>query len=302
MFNMRKLNCLKFVLMCSPLVLTSCIATNPYSKFYNDATQGMRLKEIRNGSAKVNYNPKVIQGIDIGTDTKAMLENGYCLLGYSTFNGGDADERQAIRHAMRIGADAIVLYSSYSHTVSGALPITIPTIESSTTQSSGQASGSGMIYGSGGMANYSGSARGYGSSQTTTYGQQTTMMPFSVRRYDYHASFWLKNTNVIVFGAIVRDLSADERKAIGQNNGVAIIAVVKRTPAFTADFFEGDIITKTYEAKVVDQEDWITKVRFFEGKQVVVTVIRKGQEMKKEVTFNTRSESSPSSKEIEVEK
>lgn len=268
------------------LTLTGCVMPNPYSQFYCDNTQGMNDAHIRNLTTPPPE-PLVYSGTIPLQDSNAMLENGFGLLGWSSFNGAPVNQDLAVQQARYLRADAVVVYSTYTHTLSGAMPLTLPEVKTVTSHGSGFASGSGTAFGPGGMVNYSGSANTFGSSQTTIYGSRTTYMPYNVNRYDYHASFWLKNTN-IVFGAVLGDLTPEERKSTGSNHGVAIRVVIRNTPAFEADLLEGDIIKKVNDTDITGPTPWNTMLSENLGKAVVVTIIRDGKEEKKTVTLRSK--------------
>lgn len=269
-------------------VITGCVTTNPYSQYYQDNTRGMHAANIRNDYSPSSA-PLVYQGKNPEQDAKAMLENGFGLIGWSSFNAGPIDQDQAVRQARSLRANAVIVYSTYTHTLSGALPLTLPEVQTVTTHGSGIATGSGTAFGSGGMVNYSGSANAFGSSQSTIYGSRTTYMPYNVSRYDYHASFWLKNTN-IVFGAVLRDLTTEERKSTGSNHGVAIGVLIKNAPAFDADLLEGDIIKKVNDTDITGPATWSTMLSDNLGKAVVVTFIRDGKEQQKTVTLRSQGQ------------
>ena len=267
-------------------LIAGCVTNNPYSQFYNDATQGKRAADIQNDYSPPP-DPVVYQGKNTEQDAKAMLENGFMLLGWSSFSGAPIDQEQAVRQARSLRASAVIVYSTYTHTLSGAVPLLVPDVQTVTTHNSGFATGSGTAFGSGGMLNYSGSANSFGSSQTTINGSRTMYMPYNVNQYDYHASFWIKNTN-IVFGALLRDLTLEERRSLGSNHGAAIRVVVKNSPAFDADLIEGDIIKKLNDTDIAGTAQWYQMLGDYLGKTVVVTIFRNGKEERKTVTLRSK--------------
>jgi hypothetical protein len=95
-----------------------------------------------------------------------MIENGYAMLGYSSFTGPQWNQNQAIDKAKELKASVVVLYSKFLDTRSELQPVVIPDIKIST--SSGQATAFGSAYGSGGYASGSATAFGTGTSTTST--------------------------------------------------------------------------------------------------------------------------------------
>lgn len=125
--------------------------------------------------------PMIFGGSDPQEDGKKMFENGYALVGYSSFwKGGSLDWEDAKIQAKKVGAEIVFCYSKYKDTVSGVYPLITPDVRTSTTTSSGS------IYGSGGYGTYSGSGT------TTTYGTNTTFIPYNISRSDYLATYWGK--------------------------------------------------------------------------------------------------------------
>jgi len=156
------------------ILLVGC--TNPYTKFYLDRTRGVDTTAI-----VPTDKPLLFRGNDPDVDYFRMLEDGFNLIGYSNFNGADnVNVSSALKQATKINASVVLVYSKYTNTVSGLVPLTLPDTQTSTTTLYGN------VMGPGGFATYSGSA------SSTTYGTRTMYMPFSVNRYDYFASYWVK--------------------------------------------------------------------------------------------------------------
>ena len=110
------------------LVFSGC--ANPYAKFYNDLSGGINVLENPNFIIATNK-PKLVQGSDTEKDTLRMMEEGYVLLGVSSFNAGNVNQRGAANHAAKVHADTVIVYNSYTGTVSGSMPLTMPNTQSS---------------------------------------------------------------------------------------------------------------------------------------------------------------------------
>lgn len=252
------------------LFFMGCI--NPYAKYYYDVARGIDITRVESTSTD---EPKIFRGNAIETDNQTMLENGYSPLGYSSFNAGNVSENQAVIQAKDVHASVVIVYSKYTNTVSGLLPLTLPTTQTSTTSLSGS------VYGSGGSANY------YGNAYTTTQGSRTTYIPYNVNRSDYFATYWVKMKTPI-FGVQVRELTPELRKQINSNKGLVIIAVIKNSPAFMADLFKGDILKKIGDVEIIDYNSFKQAGSKYTGKKVDVVILRDNQEIIKEITFNEK--------------
>lgn len=245
------------------IMLAGC--SNPYTKFYTDYTQGVNVLEDQRfivGTGK----PTLLQGTTPEQDEQRMVEDNYVLLGASSFNGAEEDQRAAIQQAKKVDADTVIVYRRYTNTLSGSMPITTPDIQTS--------SHSGIIYGAGGTAGYFGSS--------TTYGSRTTYMPYNVNRYDYLVTFWIR-AKPPRLGIVFTDLTPEERENVGSNKGVRVRAVIKNSPAFAADLVRGDIIRKFNDLEVIDTAHLSELAANAAGPTIRLEILRKGETIEKAV-------------------
>lgn len=268
---------MKQLLYMSFVILLTACASNPFSKFYSDLTNGEDLTKFNHLILlEKGQKPLLYKGADKDEDRIKMLENNYTMIGYSSFNAGNVDENGVYSQAKKVHATAIVLYSQYTNTVSGSMPLTLPNTQSSNTNISGN------VYGSGGYANYSGYAN------TTTYGTKTTYIPYNVRRYDYGATYWVKRKS-ITFGIVPVDLDADLRAKIQSNKGMLIEAVIKNSPAFRADIFRGDILKSIGTIDIYERSNLEEALNKYIGTMAKVIILRNGKLIEKEVIFNNKA-------------
>jgi len=259
----------KLLLTVLGLSFVGCV--NPYAKFYV-ASVGA-FNRTRPSAITMGETPKMFRGDNPDADLQKMLEDGYGPLGYSSFNSADVSVESALEQARSVNADVVICYSEYTNTLSGVVPLTVPNTKSETTNLSGS------TFGSGGYGSF------HGTANTITTGTQTTYVPYSVNRYDYLATYWVKNEPTIL-GVHIRGMRAEERKAVGGNKGVSIIAVVKNSPAYRADFFKGDILQKIAGADLYEVSDLLATVEKYQGQKVVIEYNRDGEEFKKTVQLN----------------
>lgn len=249
----------------------------PHTQYYHDLIQG----QDTSNAIFTTEEPKVIIGSNVEDDKIKMLEEDYIPIGYSDFHGPQVSQQQAIDKAKELKASVVLLYSKYLDTKSGVKPVVIPDIQ--TSQSSGQATASGSAYGSGGYA--TGSATAYGTGSTTTYGTKTIYQPYSIDRFSQGAVYFVKRKGTIS-GLIAIDLPPDLRDKIKSNKGVLVIAVLKQTPAFSADILRGDIIKKINNIEIIDQKQGQQILISGAGKKATFTILRDGKEIVKEVKLN----------------
>jgi hypothetical protein len=248
-----------WVIVLAFLAFIAC-ASNPYSKFYvNRARPSQAVPAVPGATIEV------LRGNDPSQDFLSMLENGFTLLGFSSFNGPTARVGQAIDQGRQVGASTVVLYGKYSGTVSGSIPIVLPNQPTTATTSE-----RGTIYGPGGTTVYSGTAVTTLSGGTTAYN-----IPYRVDRYDQFASFWVKSKPPIL-GVYYRDLDQAERSALQRNRGVVVMAVVKGSPAFVSDILRGDVLLQVAGADVLDVQQMNSLLLSNAGKRVVLQLMRAG--------------------------
>ncbi|MGA9852702.1 MAG: PDZ domain-containing protein [Gammaproteobacteria bacterium] len=253
-----------------PTILTAllCACANPFVQYYHPNNFYDPSRRVGPPSAS----PQIYAGSDFKQDTKYYLEEGYAVIGTSSFNGPSGQYSKAVDEGEKVGADIVILYSRYTNTVSGVMPLTTPHTETSTTNMNGS------VYGTGGMVTINGTAT------TDTYGSQTTYIPYSVNRSDYMAVYLAKSKPR--FGAYYINLSDNERQTIGSNSGVKITLIVNESPAFYADILPGDIILKINGLAASDVQTFISESQQFGGQQVKLTILRNGKTIQKSVKLN----------------
>ncbi|MCL2760762.1 MAG: PDZ domain-containing protein [Desulfuromonadales bacterium] len=109
----------------------------------------------------------------------------------------------------------------------------------------------------------------------------------STALYDFYASYWAK-LKPLILGVQVNDLSNEQQKELNSNKGVAVIAVMKDSPAFRADLLKGDIIRKIGDINLYDVQTFQYAEQKYKGQKVNVIFMRDGMETEKEIEFNKR--------------
>ena len=248
------------------LLVSGC--ENPYKKYYQpNAGLSPDMLAQRRVTPPPEH-PEVYRGNDPNSDLAALVADGYAVIGHSSFNGTAENQNAVVEQAKAVGADRVVIYGKYARTIQTAMPLTVPTTQTSTT--------TGTVFGSGGMAMVSG--------HTTTYGSETTYVPISIDRYDFLAYYLVKIR--YAFGANYRNLTTSESQQIGSVNGVALIGVAHGSPAAAAGFVPGDIITKVNDQVVVDMKHFQQLLKENQGKATKLTMFRSGKPVERTVTLS----------------
>lgn len=253
------------LVFCIALALSAC--ASPYQKFYH-ATANQTLT---GAIVPFSGEPAVSMGSNNPRqDVRNMYEQGYMVVGWSSFVGPAQAKTGAITQAKAVGAERVLLYSKYRNTVTSAVPLTLPTATTS------YSSGSVSAYGSGGygVGNYSG--------MTTTYGTETTYIPYSVDKYDQMAVYFapMKREGL---GILFHKLTDAERQTIGSNFGVEVVAVRTGSPAFKADIISGDFLLSLNGTPIYDATSEQQAMATARGHDVTMALFRSGKTITKSV-------------------
>jgi len=206
------------------LFVSAC--ASGHSQFYFDLTNGDPSRDFQPASAE----PEIVSSSgDSNTDIARMWEQGFGLLGYSSFNGTYEDNSAILAQAVKVGAEKVIAFSEHTGTTTTQVPFS--TSEAVTTYESGTATATG----SGGWA--SGSYSG----TSTTYVPQTTYIPVTTSRYDQSALFFARLRPPcigVLFGAPTDEL----RRQLQLNAVLPITAVRSASPAYLANVLPGDLL------------------------------------------------------------
>jgi hypothetical protein len=248
------------------VVLLAGCAVNGYEKYYTPTSVQIASLPY---ALSVPKTPKVYaHSEDVRGDSKRLAENGYVLLGSSSFWGPEriGTKSQAIAEAERVGATIVMIKSTYKDTVTGTVPFTVPNAPQVATVNT-----------TGTVNTYNGGYANYNSSSTVTMpgGSTTYNMPFAVSRSDFVATYWAaRDTSKIRLGINSVPLPDDVRNRLQRNTGLLVAIVVVGTPAFRANILEGDILLKLNGEDLLDTKDLTDKVNRFAGQSVEFTIIR----------------------------
>lgn len=248
------------------LALAAC--ANGYSQFYTPAPAASLAQLDRFEGV-----PTVIESTgDLEGDIGAMFTRGYGALGFSNFNGPTESVAGAVAQGKSVGAQYVVVSRQFARTVQGSIPMT--TFAPQTTYTNGTVN----AFGPGGSAtgNYSGTS--------TTYTQQTTYIPFTIDRYDQKALYFGPIARKGV-GILVSEIDPRNAQRLGTQKGVIVRAVRRGSPAFNADILPGDVLMDVAGQTVFDQEMAFARLRAAYGTDVVVTILRAGQQLQKTLSL-----------------
>ena len=237
------------------LVSTAC-ATNAFSSYYTDISSQTGALAAAPSSA-----PRIERTNSDGErQVEEYWERGYIMVGYSSYNGSNFAEKDALAQATSVGAEIVAINTAHTGTKSGAIPITSNQVVTTQTNTTGSA------YGSAGYATVNTSGTSTTNIPTTTY------IPYSVERYDVLAQFFAP-MNPPCVGILTDFLSDAERKSVGTNQAFKIRAVRRGSPAFLANFFADDVLVNLNGLPASEE----AFASLSSNQSVVATVIRDGR-------------------------
>lgn len=260
-----------------PVVITLFFAAcvNPYTQFYQGILDARQQQEYEPQKAEL----QIYKTDNFERDRLALMQRGFMLIGEASFNAASTQvtEEQLREQAQKVGAHVVLVSSKYSHTISGAIPLTIPTTTTSYSTASATAFGS------------RGTVNAYGSGTTTTYGSQTTFVPYSVARSDFNALFFAKYKSLV--GIIPQPLDDESRKRLQSNHGVRVLLVTDESPAFHANILPGDIILGVGGNVIETVENYSQLLHKYEGQTVEFRLDRAGGIIEKPVQIQQLTKS-----------
>ena len=218
-------------------------ATNPYTTGYSkrmDAPAG------KPWSGEV----KIFKGSDKDRDYLRLLEDGYDLLGLSSFKAGEVPPDQAAAQAREIKADVVMVYTNRFGKVPDAVKMEAARNKLKNKSDYGAAPEFELL---GNME----------------YG------------FEYYATFWTKLLPPLL-GVHVNDRPQGDKTP-----GVPVVAVIKNSPAAAADIRGGDEVLRIGTQETNNGESLVKAVRDQAGKTVEVTWSRDGSVMHTPVTLGT---------------
>jgi len=199
--------------------------------------------------------PKIYRGKAQVEDYKHMLENGFDMLGYSSFQGLDVAPEKATEQAKNIKADLVLVYAEQK----GSTPASVQ-IEQARKKARDEAKTQDQ--------------NAAASSDTHTPPDQTL--------YEYFASYWVKLAPPLI-GVHVETNTQDDKRF-----GLRVIAVVKESPAAKAAIQEDDVLTHIGDVALDKPEALTQAAQRYAGQTVDVLYKRGDSDGKTVMTLNNR--------------
>jgi len=242
-------NRVKHALMMIALAISPAIHAedNPYASGYQPQNQGNLH------SLQANPEPQIFKGTRRDEDNINMLENGYDLMGTSSFESTEVPADLAVSHGRTIQADSILVYFKKAGNTTPASKME-------------------MI------------------KEAAKTGKALTEKDMAVdpTKYRYYATYWAKLPPPVLGVHVIKLVprksdSATATEQVASSAGVRVIAVIHDSAAEKGGVLRGDQLLAINKEKVEDAAQLSTLVRKYRGKTATLKLEREGEPLSLEV-------------------
>lgn len=197
--------------------------------------------------------PKIYQGSEKDKDYKRMLENGFDMLGYSSFDATeDVNPDQLTEQAKKVKADLVLVYTK----LTGNTPASVR------------------------IQQLREKALKATKNPDANSGSAANDLTDEHALYSYFASYWVKLAPPLIGVHVTGSGEAE--------TGLKVLAVVKDSPAAKVALQEGDVLTRIGEMELTKPEVLTQAAQRYAGQTVEITWRRDGDTNKAAITLNKR--------------
>ncbi len=217
----------------------SVLVNNMYQEKYTEQNN-TQLKSL-------NENPKTVleAGQNQEADNTKMLEEGYDLMGTSTFVSPSVASEHALTFAQKIKADTVLVYTK-------EVPVNTKLVSLD------------------------------GSEEGEKQANEVNQANAKTAHIIHHASFWAKLPPPLLGVHVIKLIPSTNKEGAPiapEVKGLTAIAVIKDSPAAKAHLTKGDSLLKIGEQALEKPEDLFAAVKRYAGQTVQVVVQRYNGEM-----------------------
>lgn len=225
----------------------ACAETNPFEENYYAQNQASLT------SMQTQPETQMLRGTKQADDNTSMLENGFDLMGSSSFDADEVSPDLALAHAKVIKADQVLLYVKQLTSETNASKI--QKMREMAKENDGKVS--------------------------------EKALSKSGKRYKYAATYWAKLPPPLLGVHIVK-LNAINNGESMPEKGLKLIAVIKESPAANAALMRGDVLLSIGENELEKPDDLFKAVAQYQGQTVEINYERDQVPMKTMVSINRR--------------
>lgn len=252
--------------------LSGCM--NPYRTNFN-VTLNKMPPWIGQRLAPPSAKPELLKSDDIRSDNWKLFERGYVMIGFAKFDGPPTDVGLALSQGKAAGADIVAIQDVYTKTLTETVAVTQWPADQTT-----EVHEESTINGPRGPHTVSRTTE-----VSTSQSPETVYVPRDIDYYEHSATFWRKIENPL-FGALVMDLSDQQKQQLQSNHGLVVRAIMTDSPAFAADLLKGDIILTINGEPAPSAQRFYQNLAGLAGKEVVMAVRRGATTIERRATLN----------------
>ncbi len=262
------------LLLITLIAALTAACANPYRSNFN-SIQDRYPQWLESRLAPKAAAPDVVQTDDIQKEGWGLVEKGYVMIGFSRFDLPQISIDLAISEGKTRGADIVLVQKRFSKSLTETVTMTQwgPTETTEYREDTG-------ISGDRGTRRVDRRV-----SVTTTRGPETVYVPQQVDYYEHSATYWRKVERTL-FGAVVQDLTDEQKARLQTNRGLSVRALVTDSPAFQADLLKGDIILKIDGQQVPSAQKFYEGLIQKAGQDVKLSILRNDKTIEKTVRLN----------------
>ena len=219
------------------------LADNPYTSHY--VSSDLPVTSIEKNTEA----PKLYLGKDKELDAQSMLENGYDLLGFSSFKAGDVPITLLTEQASKVHADTVLVYTE----------ITAQALTSTKVQQL------------------------HDEQRLKDNPELAKLAKPIVKNHDnyaYYAAYWVKLLPPTLGLHVKAPQTGDT------DTGVVIEVVINNSPAQYAGLLTNDLLLSIGDVVMSSPQALVAATKRYAGKTVEVMYQREGKREKTEVTLN----------------
>jgi hypothetical protein len=246
--------------------LAGC-ASNPFETYYQGPPDARTLPEYDAGYAVPEGQipvDSVVDLPDLQEHTQKLLEQGFVPMGQSQFYGtGESIGPEQVQvEARKIGAHAVLIYSTYRDTITvSSLP---PLPDASTVFANGTLTAPG----------------------TLAPGVPAENQTYTELRSNFTALYFIKTW--LQTGIYTMPITDAERRQLASGRGVKVKAVVQDSPAAAAGLQEGDFLVAVDGTSISGVADWKAAIKQHAGEDLALDLVRDGQSLSITIRDNTK--------------
>jgi C-terminal processing protease CtpA/Prc len=226
--------------------------------------QANYLSQSNNNLHSLQKNPdtKIYSGMNKEKDNIKMLEDGYDLMGTSSFQGPFVEPNQALKHAQYIEADVVLVYDRKINEMTRSARL---------------------------RQIHDEMKKDNKSEKNAVIEISEADLKDKNSKYEFYATYWAKLPQPILGLHVIKLVKRNsDTKETQQEKGLKVIAVIKDSPAFKVGIQKGDVIITLNDVNTESPEDFSKSVFNQQGNKVKIKYTRDDEEKEVSVELNRR--------------